>query len=134
MEIRSTENYILNEIKKQKTLCFPLIDSENSFKTIDLAKKLEKMGASAILVGGSSISDQIELSNFVTQLKNNIHIPIILFPGNITGISPAADAILFSSLLNSENPYYITGAQAQGALIINKYNLEAIPTGYLIIG
>ncbi len=134
MEIRSIENYILNEIKKQKTLCFPLIDSENSFKTIDLAKKLEKLGASAILVGGSSISDQVELSNFVTQLKNNIHIPIILFPGNITGISPAADAILFSSLLNSENPYYITGAQAQGALVINKYNIEAIPTGYLIIG
>jgi len=134
MEIRNTEKYILNEIKKQKTLCFPLIDSENSLKTIDLAKKLEKFGASAILVGGSSISDQIELSNFVTQLKNNVRIPIILFPGNITGISPTADAILFSSLLNSENPYYITGAQAQGALIINKYNLEAIPTGYLIIG
>ena len=41
---------------------------------------------------------------------------------------------LFSSLLNSENPYYITGAQAQGALVVNKYDIEAIPTGYLIIG
>jgi hypothetical protein len=40
MEIQSTEQYILNEIKRQKTLCFPLIDSENSFKTIELAKKL----------------------------------------------------------------------------------------------
>jgi phosphoglycerol geranylgeranyltransferase len=66
MEIRNTEKYILNEIKKQKTLCFPLIDSENSLKTIDLAKKLEKFGASAILVGGSSISDQIELSHCLT--------------------------------------------------------------------
>src|SRR3990170_8821282 len=134
MEIRSIEKYILDEIKKQKTLCFPLIDSENTSKTIELAKKLEQLGASAILVGGSSISDQIELSSFVTELKKNVTIPVILFPGNITGISPAADAILFSSLLNSENPYYITGAQAQGALVINKYNLEAIPTGYLIIG
>ena len=120
MEIQSTEKYILNEIKKQKTLCFPLIDSENNSKTIELAKKLEQLGASAILVGGSSTSDQIELSNFVTELKTNVKIPIILFPGNITGISPAADAILFNSLLNSENPYYITGAQAQGALVINK--------------
>ncbi len=134
MEIPSIETYILDEIKKQKTLCFPLIDSENTSKTIDLAKRLEQLGASAILVGGSSTSDQIELSNFVTELKSNVKIPIILFPGNITGISPAADAILFSSLLNSENPYYITGAQAQGALVINKYNIEAIPTGYLIIG
>ena len=88
MEIQNTEKYILNEIKKQKTLCFPLIDSENTSKTIELAKKLEQLGASAILVGGSSTSDQIELSNFVTQLKNNVKIPIILFPGNITGISP----------------------------------------------
>ena len=134
MEIPSIEKYILDEIKKQKTLCFPLIDFENTSKTIDLAKRLEQLGASAILVGGSSTSDQIELSNFVTELKSNVKIPIILFPGNITGISPAADAILFSSLLNSENPYYITGAQAQGALVINKYNIEAIPTGYLIIG
>jgi len=134
MEIQSTERYILDEIKKQKTLCFPLIDSENTSKTIEIAKRLEQLGASAILVGGSSTSDQIELSNFVTELKNNVKIPVILFPGNITGISPAADAILFSSLLNSENPYYITGAQAQGALVINKYKIEAIPTGYLIIG
>jgi phosphoglycerol geranylgeranyltransferase len=134
MEIQSTERYILNEIKKQKTLCFPLIDSENTSKTMEIAKRLEQLGASAILVGGSSTSDQIELSNFVTELKSNVKIPIILFPGNITGISPAADAILFSSLLNSENPYYITGAQAQGALVINKHQIEAIPTGYLIIG
>jgi phosphoglycerol geranylgeranyltransferase len=134
MEIQNTEMHILDEIKKHKTICFPLIDSENSLKTIELATRLEELGASAILVGGSSTSDQLELSNFVTQLKSNVKIPIILFPGNITGISPAADAILFSSLLNSENPYYITGAQAQGALLINKYNIEAIPTGYLIIG
>lgn len=134
MEIQSTEKYILNEIKKQKTLCFPLIDSENTSKTMEIAKRLEQLGASAILVGGSSTSDQIELSNFVTELKSNVKIPIILFPGNITGISPAADAILFSSLLNSENPYYITGAQAQGALVINKHQIEAIPTGYLIVG
>ena len=62
-----------------------------------------------------------------------LRIPVILFPGNITGISPAADAILFSSLLNSENPYYITGAQAQGALVVNKYNLEAIQLATLLL-
>src|SRR4030042_108064 len=83
MEIRSIEKYILDEIKKQKTLCFPLIDSENTSKTIELAKKLEQLGASAILVGGSSTSDQIELSNFVTELKKNVKIPVILFPSNI---------------------------------------------------
>ena len=59
---------------------------------------------------------------------------MILFPGNVTGVAPKADAILFSSLLNSENPYFITQAQALGALAVKKYGIEPLPTGYLIIG
>ena len=60
--------------------------------------------------------------------------PVILFPGNVTGVSPSADAIFFSCLMNSDNPYFITEAQALGALAVRKYDLEAIPMAYLIIG
>lgn len=134
MKIGITENFILNSIKENRTLCFPLIDSQNQVNISSIVNKLEHLGATGILIGGSSVSDQIELSSIVAKIKSLVKIPVILFPGNITGIVPGADAILFSSLLNSENPYYITGAQAQGALIIKKYNLEAIPTAYLIIG
>jgi phosphoglycerol geranylgeranyltransferase len=134
MKIGTTESFILDSIRENGTLCFPLIDSQNQTNTSSIVNKLEHLGATGILIGGSSVSDQIELSSIVSKIKSQIKIPVILFPGNITGIVPGADAILFSSLLNSENPYYITGAQAQGALIINKYNLEAIPTAYLIIG
>ena len=128
------EKYILNEKKHKGTLCFVLIDSENSVDSVSVAKKAEQLGASAILVGGSSISDQIELSKVISKLKSSIKIPVILFPGNVTGISPNADAILFMSLLNSDNPYFITGAQALGAIGVKKCRLEALPTGYLIIG
>ena len=134
MKIGTTESFILDSIRENGTLCFPLIDSQNQTNTSSIVNKLEHLGATGILIGGSSVSDQIELSSIVSEIKSQIKIPVILFPGNITGIVPGADAILFSSLLNSENPYYITGAQAQGALIIKKYNLEAIPTAYLIIG
>jgi phosphoglycerol geranylgeranyltransferase len=134
MKIGTTESFILDSIRENGTLCFPLIDSQNQINISSIVNKLEHLGASSILIGGSSVSDQIELSAIVSKIKSLVKIPIILFPGNITGIVPGADAILFSSLLNSENPYYITGAQAQGALIIKKYNLEAIPTAYLIIG
>ena len=134
MKIGTTESFILDNVKKNGTLCFPLIDSQNQVNISSIVDKLEHLGATGILIGGSSVSDQIELSSIVAKIKSLIKIPVILFPGNITGIVPGADAILFSSLLNSENPYYITGAQAQGALIIKKYNLEAIPTAYLIIG
>jgi phosphoglycerol geranylgeranyltransferase len=132
--LNKVEKYILSEIEKLVTLCFPLIDSENTLDSISIAKKAESLGASGILVGGSSIIDQIELSDMISKIKSNVKIPVILFPGNITGISPNADAILFMSLLNSENPYFITGAQAIGALGIKKSGLEPLPTGYLIIG
>lgn len=128
------EEYIRSEINKQGTLCFPLIDSENSTDAAWIAKKAEGIGASAILVGGSSAIDQLELTEIVSSIKSRVKIPVILFPGNVTGVSPKADAILFSSLLNSENPYFITEAQALGALSVKKYKIEPLPTGYLIIG
>ena len=130
------ENYLKSQLKKKNTLIFVLIDSEVSKNTdaVTLAKKVEKMGASAILVGGSSVTDQMEMAKAVKTIKKSIKIPIILFPGNITGVVPGADAILFSSLLNSENPYFISQAQALGAPTVLKFGLEPLPTAYLIIG
>jgi phosphoglycerol geranylgeranyltransferase len=93
---RTVEDYIVNELRKHGTLCFPLIDSENFLNASSIAKKAELMGASGILVGGSSAVDQLELAEIVSSIKSQIQIPVILFPGNVTGISPKADAILFN--------------------------------------
>ncbi|MEW6044373.1 MAG: geranylgeranylglyceryl/heptaprenylglyceryl phosphate synthase [Thermoproteota archaeon] len=122
--------------RKKSPLLFVLIDSEVSKlgESARLAKGVEKIGASAILVGGSSATDQLEMTQIVKTLKKSVKIPIILFPGNVTGVVPNADAILFSSLLNSENPYYITQAQALGAPNVLKFGLEPLPTAYIIIG
>jgi len=128
------ENYINDELKKHKKICFALLDSENFEDIAGVAKKVESLGASAILVGGSSAIDQLDLDKLVISIKSIISIPVILFPGNVTGVSPNADAILFTSLLNSEDPYFISGAQALGALLVKKYNIEPLPTGYIIIG
>ncbi len=130
------ESYLNSELKKKKGLLFVLIDSEvsNLESSKKLAQNVEKIGASAILVGGSSATDQIEMSKVVKGIKQKIKIPIILFPGNVTGIVPDADAILFSSLMNSENPYFITQAQALGAPSVLKFGLEPLPTAYLVIG
>jgi geranylgeranylglyceryl phosphate synthase family protein len=38
------------------------------------------------------------------------------------------------SLLNSNNPMFITGFQMMGAPMVRRYNLEAIPLGYVIVG
>ena len=130
------ESFLKSELKKKNALLFVLIDSEVSHleTSSKLAKDVEKIGASAILVGGSSATDQIEMAQVVKGIKKGIKIPIILFPGNVTGVVPDADAILFSSLMNSENPYFITQAQALGAPSVLKFGLEPLPTAYLVIG
>jgi phosphoglycerol geranylgeranyltransferase len=134
--MQNTENYLLEKRKKQGTLLFVLIDSENSkgLSASTLAKKAEKNGASAILIGGSSATDQLTMTETVASIKKAIKIPVILFPGNITGVVPGADAILFSSLLNSDNPYFISQAQALGAPSVLRFSLEPLPTAYIIIG
>ncbi|PIW32083.1 MAG: geranylgeranylglyceryl/heptaprenylglyceryl phosphate synthase [Nitrosopumilales archaeon CG15_BIG_FIL_POST_REV_8_21_14_020_37_12] len=132
----NVETFLKSELKKKNALLFVLIDSEVSDleSSSKLAKGVEKIGASAILVGGSSATDQIEMSQVVKAIKKGIKIPVILFPGNVTGVVPDADAILFSSLMNSENPYFITQAQALGAPSVLKFGLEPLPTAYLVIG
>jgi len=130
------ELFLKSELKKKNALLFVLIDSEVSKleSSQKLAQDVEKIGASAILVGGSSATDQIEMAKVVKGIKKGIKIPIILFPGNVTGVVLDADAILFSSLMNSENPYFITQAQALGAPNVLKFGLEPLPTAYLVIG
>ena len=130
------ERFLASRLSERGALLFVLVDSEDSGagSSAQLAVAAEEMGASAILVGGSSATDQFEMARIVSKIKNQVKIPVILFPGNVTGVVPGADAILFSSLLNSENPYYISQAQALGAPNILKFGLEPLPTAYLIIG
>ncbi len=134
--IGKIEKYIREEISKDGTISLALIDSENMSPKIatKIALNAESCGVKSILVGGSTAIDQLELDKIIKTMKKRIKIPVILFPGNVTGISPNADAILFSSLMNSDNPYFITEAQALGALLVKKYNLESIPMGYIVIG
>ncbi len=96
-----------------------------------VARESEEGGADLILVGGS-IGAGARLDAVVSSIKEASSLPVILFPGNVDGVSPKADAILFMSLLNSSNPYWIIQAQALAAPVIRSMNLEPIPTAYLI--
>lgn len=135
MRIGPIEKKLLKK-REEGTVCFTLIDSENLShkRATRIARIAERGGAGAILVGGSTIVDQIELNNTIKSIKKASQLPVILFPGNITGLSRYADAVLFISLLNSDNPYFITEAQALGAFTVKKYGLEPLPTAYLIVG
>jgi phosphoglycerol geranylgeranyltransferase len=126
----------LLRMRNKGVLVAALIDPDDftEDQAANVTVKAQELGVSCVFVGGSTVADQSQLERVVISIKKHITLPVILFPGNITGVSKEADAILFSSLLNSTNPYFIIGAQAIGSVQVRKSNLEAIPMGYLVFG
>jgi len=130
------ESY-LNKLKNEGIpIHFSLIDPAK-VKSYDELRRVAKMlydaGTSAFLVGGTLGISKDSLDNVVEVLKE-FDIPIIIFPSNINLITEKADAILFLSLLNSDELYYVVGAQIVAAPLIKRAGLEVLPTAYLIIG
>lgn len=126
--------YLTKKISKEK-LHFSLIDPDLSKNKLDeIAKRVKLLGKSdAILVGGSTNVTKKSLDDAIKTIKRNYSGPVILFPGNASGVSEYADAILFMSLLNSKDPLWISGMQALGSAAVKKFKIEALPTAYLII-
>jgi len=97
-----------------------------------LIEKINLSPATHIFVGGSIVQNNI-LEELTTALKQKTILPVILFPGDPSQISPKADGILFLSLLSGRNPDYLIEYQVQAAPILKKTNLEVISTGYILI-
>ncbi|MXO03731.1 geranylgeranylglyceryl/heptaprenylglyceryl phosphate synthase [Flavobacterium sp. HBTb2-11-1] len=97
-----------------------------------LIEKINQSPATHIFVGGSIVQNTI-LEELITALKQKTNLPVILFPGDPSQISPKADGILFLSLLSGRNPDYLIEYQVQAAPILKKTNLEVISTGYILI-
>lgn len=83
-------------------------------------------------VGGSLITTS-NLGQVVKQIKDNVKIPVILFPGNYMHVEPSADALLFLSLISGRNPELLIGQHVIAAPILKNTKLEIIPTGYILI-
>ena len=128
------EKNLLSKISEKHCLLAILLDPDklNESSAGVLAKQIEEGGADVILIGGS-IGVGYRLDSLIKEIKFNTSLPVILFPGNVDGVAPSADAILFMSALNSRDPYWIIGAQALGAVLVYRAGLEAIPTAYLIV-
>lgn len=131
------ESYLRSKASAGERAVLLLVDPDPSRFAEDkisrTAPQLRSWGFDAILVGGSLGVSESSIDRAVEILRSS-GLPIILFPSNVSGISSKADAILFMSLLNSIDPYYIVGVQTAGAPIVKRYGLEALPTAYLIVG
>ncbi len=128
--------YILKKLKHEGSIHMTLIDPEKTTpeEAGKIAVEAEEAGTSAIMVGGSIGVSEKMTDDVVVEIKEKTNLPVILFPGSPTALSKYADAVWFLSVLNSQNPYFITGAQMQGAFIVKRYGLEVLSLGYIILG
>jgi putative glycerol-1-phosphate prenyltransferase len=113
---------------------FLLIDPDRAPEN-DIIKLAEAAGdceVDAILVG-TSLMFYHGFHKMVRQIKSHTELPVIVFPGSHSQISPDADAILFTSLISSRNPQYLIDEQVKGAPLIKEFGVEPIPTGYMLI-
>ena len=130
-------DFIIPKLKQDGVLHVSLIDPDPLRQTVEDGGLMGKLAAAAgtdiIFIGGSTCFDQNFIDQTILEIKKYTDIPIILFPGGISGISAKADATLFLSLLNSTNHYFISGQQALASFILKEYDMEPIGTAYLIV-
>ena len=96
------------------------------------AERCEKAGADALFVGGS-LTHAAELDRYVGRLKAESQLPVIGFPGALTQIAPALDAVLYLSVVSGRNPEHLIGQHVHAAPMIRRMGLEPIPTAYLLV-
>lgn len=85
-----------------------------------------------IFVGGSLITTT-NIAQVIKTIKENVSMPVVLFPGSALQIEPSADAILFLSLISGRNPDLLIGQHVAAAPILKNNKLEILPTGYMLI-
>lgn len=125
---------ILQSIQTKKKLLAILIDPEKiQLDNISsLCEKIKKSPATHIFFGGSTY-DGNDFNEIIKRIKQNLDLPIFLFPGDFNQISEEADALLFLSLLSGRNPEYLIDQQIKAVEKLEQSSLEIIPTAYLLI-
>jgi len=126
---------ILEKISQDGGLTFMQLDPPNyKPETVGkIAQIAEENGLDAFAVGGSVGAQGKSLNDALKQIKEHSSLPRIIFPGNIATLSKHADAIYFMSMLNSNDPYWITGAQIGASFPVRQLGLEVIPASYIIV-
>jgi len=97
-----------------------------------IAFEAQRTGVDLILVG-SSILTNGNISRCIHSIKEFSDIPVILFPGSTLQVNKEADGILFLSLISGRNPDLLIGKHVISAPMIRTSGLEVLPTGYMLV-
>lgn len=97
-----------------------------------IIEKIHQSPATHIFIGGSlvlgdGIHDQIDI------IKQRSHLPVVIFPGHPSQISPNADGILLLSLISGRNPDFLIGHHVESVPLIKNTMLEVLSTAYILV-
>lgn len=126
--------YLQNTIQEKGAAYLILLDPDKiqEDKLISFVRHCEKSGVDGFLIGGSlMINDNME--SFIKLVKNSSKLPAIIFPGSVSQVISAADAILFLSVVSGRNAEHLIGKHVLAAPIIKKSGIEPISTGYILV-
>lgn len=125
---------IVDAKRQNKKLVAILLDPEKlRVSEIEfLCSKIKQSPATHILIGGSTFNGT-HLDELIIEIKKHSNLPVLLFPGDYKQISAEANGILLLSLLSGRNPDYLVEHQVNAVPLLQKTNLEVIPTAYLLI-
>ncbi|HLA68285.1 MAG TPA: geranylgeranylglyceryl/heptaprenylglyceryl phosphate synthase [Bacteroidota bacterium] len=131
----TTHDRLLSVHQKHGAGYLILIDPDkiNDDNLPSFVRNATEAGVDGFLVGGSLVMTS-EFEKQITVIKRNTTVPVVIFPGSLSQVSAAADAILFLVLISGRNPEHLIGNQVLAAPIIKRMGLEAISTGYMLIG
>lgn len=132
MSILSTLQQRHKERKKSIAVLVDPDKAEDPARLLHLINLASENCVDYFFVGGSLVTSA-SLSDVVRRIKENVTIPVVLFPGNAIQVEASADAILFLSLISGRNPELLIGQHVVAAPILKNTRLEVIPTGYMLI-
>ena len=129
------QKYILKKIREEGGLLLALVDPDKQpfEKGARVASAAYEGGADIILVGGSIGAQGMILDKTTKMIRDEVDVPIVLFPGNVGTITHYADATYFMYVLNSRDVYWISTVQIQGAPVVKRLGIEPIPTAYIVV-
>jgi phosphoglycerol geranylgeranyltransferase len=73
------------------------------------------------------------LSQLLSNLKNKLQKPVVIFPGNAFQISSHADAFMLLSLISGRNPDFLIGHHVMSAPQLKRIGIPVVSTGYMLI-
>ena len=136
MKRGKVELYIHETLETKGAMLFGLIDPldyKSEDHVIKTAKAVAEGGMDIIMLGGSTGVQGELLDVTAKRVKEEIDVPLVLFPGNVATITKHADAIYFMSVLNARSSYWITQAQMLGAPVVKAAHIEPLPVGYIVV-